>query len=74
MNVEEFYNDFASEYTASVLKCNPCYHEMVQSLLDYLPETMQPTHVLDLGCGSGNLTILLEHAYPESNIEKKIGK
>jgi len=64
MNVREFYNSFASEYTASVMRCNPRYAEMIQSLLDSLPTSFEPARMADMGCGSGNLTAAMHRAYP----------
>jgi len=68
VKVEEFYNQFASEYTDSVIRCNPCYQEMIQSLVEYIPENLLPECILELGCGSGNLTLLLSDRYSSSRI------
>ena len=37
-------------------------------MLYYLPSTFQPARILELGCGTGNLTRVLRDRYPTSEI------
>ena len=66
--VTNFYNDLSSEYTALIAKCVPKYDEMLFNLFCYLPADFKPKRVLDLGCGTGNLTALIAANFPEAEI------
>jgi tRNA (cmo5U34)-methyltransferase len=68
IQVEQFYDRFADEYTDSVRRCNPCYDEMIQSVFESLPQSWAPAQVLELGCGTGNLTQILRAQFPEASI------
>lgn len=68
MDVAKFYDEFSDQYTESVRRCNPCYDEMLASAFDYLPEDWQPTAILELGCGTGNLTLLLQARYSQARL------
>ena len=65
---EEFYDNISKEYTDSVRRCVPRYDEMLSSLFAYLPEHFSPGKVLELGCGTGNLTCMIYEKFPDSEI------
>lgn len=61
-NTEEFYDKLSSKYTKAILRCVPRYSEMIDMLFFYLPDKFQPKRILELGCGTGNLTVkIIEH-------------
>lgn len=68
ISVENFYNQLSSEYTALISKCVPRYDEMLYNLFCYLPEGWQPKRILDLGCGTGNLTAAILANFPDAEI------
>ena len=66
--IEKFYNDISKEYTDSVERCVPKYKEMLSMLFIYLPEKYTPKSILELGCGTGNLTSLISKHFPSAKI------
>lgn len=64
IDVAQFFSDFKDEYTLSVHRSNPYYDEMLEALLGYLPSNWVPGAILELGCGTGNLTLLLREHFP----------
>lgn len=68
ISVENFYDQLSNEYTSLISKCVPRYDEMLFNLFCYLPEGFQPQRILDLGCGTGNLTAMILHHFPDAEI------
>lgn len=68
-NVESFFDTLSEEYTTAIERCFPRYREMLCVLLDYLPKPRQLASILELGCGTGNLTVLLRDICPAAEIE-----
>ncbi|MBU3947866.1 MAG: class I SAM-dependent methyltransferase [Proteobacteria bacterium] len=67
-SAEQFYDSVSNEYTDFVVRCIPRYEEMLLSLFKYIPTSFSPRTILDLGCGTGNLTCLITKYYPEAKI------
>ncbi|SDM48558.1 tRNA (cmo5U34)-methyltransferase [Daejeonella rubra] len=68
-NVEEFYDQLSSSYTDLIKKCVPRYDELLSNMFLYLQPDFKPLRILDLGCGTGNLTQrILEH-FPDAKID-----
>ena len=66
--IEKFYNDISKEYTDFIERCVPKYKEMHSMLFTYLPEKYAPKSILELGCGTGNLTTLISKHFPSTKI------
>lgn len=66
---QEFFDEISAEYTAAIDRCVPRYREMLWALLHYLPPDWSPRTILELGCGSGNLSQLLCSRFPEARIQ-----
>jgi tRNA (cmo5U34)-methyltransferase len=62
----DYFGGMAQEYDSLIARAVPRYMEMTERLLDYLPPA--PARVLELGCGTGNLSLRLAAAYPEAAI------
>ncbi len=68
-NLKDFYDQLSSRYTELISKCVPRYGEMLGNMFLYFPDDFKPGRILDLGCGTGNLTQkILEH-FPEAEID-----
>jgi tRNA (cmo5U34)-methyltransferase len=68
ISVESFYDQLSSEYTELISKCVPRYDEMLFNLFCYLPEGWQPKRILDLGCGTGNVTAAILVNFPDAEV------
>ncbi|SKB52421.1 class I SAM-dependent methyltransferase [Daejeonella lutea] len=69
IRVEEFYDQLSSKYSELIIKCVPRYPELMDNMFRYLPSDFQPKRILDLGCGTGNLTELMLKTFPEAEID-----
>jgi len=67
-NVVDFYNNISKKYTESINRCVPYYTEMLESVFMYLPNDFKPSGILELGCGTGNLTEMICNKYPQAKI------
>src|SRR5712671_36129 len=73
-NVDEDFPTAASEYFGSMVesydslirRAVPRYDEMTARLLDYTPREAES--VLELGCGTGNLSLGLARRYPAASL------
>jgi len=57
-----YFGSMAEDYDSLIRRAVPRYEEMVERLVDYLPS--EPGDVLELGCGTGALTLELATAFP----------
>lgn len=66
-SVGKFFDSLSAEYTEAILRCFPRYDEMLWALLEYLPD--KPVHsILELGAGTGNLSVLAAAKWPEAEL------
>ena len=66
--LSQFFDRLTGDYTAAIERCVPRYREMLWALLDYLPATVPYHRILELGCGTGNLSLLLSRKFPQAEI------
>lgn len=74
--LQRFFDRLTPEYAQAIERCFPRYREMLATMRDFLslawPITgtnrSSPRRILDLGCGTGNWSILLEQTYPEAKL------
>ncbi len=68
-SVAEFFDALNRDYSATIERCFPRYREMLCSLIDYLPRS-QPQYqsILEIGCGTGNLSVLLSQQFPSAQL------
>ena len=65
-NIALEFNEFSKNYTNDMIGCAPHYLELVASFGKYLPDNFNPTSILDLGCGNGNITGQLIPYFPNA--------
>jgi tRNA (cmo5U34)-methyltransferase len=67
-SVEDFYDQLSNQYTELIRKCVPRYEEIFYNLFHYLPNDLNPQQILDLGCGTGNLTEAAIKHFPTAQV------
>ncbi|HSU12694.1 class I SAM-dependent methyltransferase [Longimicrobium sp.] len=61
-----YFGSMIEGYDSLIRRCVPRYEEMTERLVEYLPA--EAKHVLELGCGTGNLSLRLAARYPDAAI------
>jgi tRNA (cmo5U34)-methyltransferase len=61
-----YFGSMAESYDSLIRRAVPRYDEMTSRLLDYLPR--EPRKLLELGCGTGNLSLLLARKFPAASL------
>lgn len=68
-SVGSFFDEVSARYDESIRKAIPPYQEMFDSVLGYsFLENDKPWHILELGCGTGNLSLCIQEIYPNANL------
>jgi tRNA (cmo5U34)-methyltransferase len=65
---QEFFDEISGDYASAIERCVPRYREMLWAILYYLPSDWAPAGILELGCGSGNLSAALAKRFPGASI------
>lgn len=61
-----YFGAMSASYDDFIRRAVPRYEEMTARLVDYLPATAR--RVLELGCGTGNLSLRLADRWPRAHI------
>lgn len=61
-----YFGSMAESYDSLIRRAVPRYDEMLARLVDYLPTSA--SSILELGCGTGNLSLALAARYPEATL------
>lgn len=65
--VKEHFEDEAEEFDTTILNLIPRYNEMIDVMVSAIPfETSETFRVLDLGCGTGNISNVIKIKYPNA--------
>lgn len=67
-NVAEFFDSLTGEYTETIERCFPRYPEMLWAVVNYLPSGQRFENILELGAGTGNLSVAIHQAYPDATL------
>jgi tRNA (cmo5U34)-methyltransferase len=68
--VKEHFEKEAEEFDNTILKLIPKYNEMIDSMISVIPfESSDKFKLLDLGCGTGNVTKTAKKKFPNSMID-----
>ena len=67
--IKEHFEAEAAEYTTVIRRLIPYYEQMLSALTDTLPFPSDlPLSILDLGCGTGAVSLALLERYPHAQI------
>jgi tRNA (cmo5U34)-methyltransferase len=61
-----YFGEMVQSYDSLIARAVPRYGEMTDELMAYLPTA--PRRVLELGCGTGNLSLRLAARFPDASI------
>lgn len=68
-SVGAFFDQFSSEYDQSIQRLIPQYQEIFETLITYsFLDRNASLNVLELGCGSGNLSLFIAHLFPNARL------
>ncbi len=62
----EYFGEMAASYDSLIRRAVPRYDEMQARLIDYMPG--RALSIVELGCGTGNLTLAVALRYPEGRL------
>ncbi len=62
----DYFGSMREEYDSLIARAVPRYTELTNTLLDYLPS--RAGTILELGCGTGNFSLVLAASFPEASI------
>jgi tRNA (cmo5U34)-methyltransferase len=62
----EYFGQMADSYDSLIRRAVPRYDEMIERLMAHLPA--RASRILELGCGTGNLTLKLLAKYPVAHV------
>lgn len=68
-SVGDFFDTVSEQYDQSIEKAIPPYREMFQAVLGYcFFEPATPLSILELGCGTGNLSLYIRELFPQAEL------
>ncbi|MEM7477478.1 MAG: bifunctional GNAT family N-acetyltransferase/class I SAM-dependent methyltransferase [Planctomycetota bacterium] len=72
--IADFFDSISDDYAAAIRRCVPRYDEMLWALFRYIPNSVRQLEqeralrVLELGSGTGNLTVAIHERFPSAKI------
>jgi ubiquinone/menaquinone biosynthesis C-methylase UbiE len=66
-NIAEEFDEFSRNYTEDMVGCVPHYKQLLNDFTAQLPSDFEPSQILDLGSGNGNVVHTLLNVFPEAN-------
>lgn len=68
-SVRDFFNNVSSHYDDTIRRTIPPYQEMFEALVNYsFVERQTPLNILELGCGTGNLSLFVGSVFPNASL------
>ena len=68
MHIGEVFDQMADEYTAIMESMVPHYRHLITTMLTGLDPDFQVGHMIDLGCGNGNVAAMCRAQYPTAEL------
>ncbi|MBE6494705.1 MAG: methyltransferase domain-containing protein [Methanosphaera stadtmanae] len=67
-DLKQHFDKVAENYDKEIYKTFPRYDEMIEALVNAIPTDMDSPKVLDLGCGTGNITKKVLEVFPNAKV------
>lgn len=67
-DLKKHFNKEADAFDEQVQKNIPCYNEMLTALINAIPDNKKNPKILDLGCGTGNITQKALMRFPDAEV------
>ena len=67
-DLKKHFNKEADAFDEQVQKNIPCYNEMLTALINAIPDNNKNPKILDLGCGTGNITQKALTRFPDAEV------
>ena len=67
-DLKKHFNEEAQKFDEQVQKNIACYNQMIEVLINAIPDTKENPKILDLGCGTGNITQKAKERFPNAKI------
>lgn len=67
-DLKKHFNNEAESFDTRVQKNIPCYNEMITALVNAIPDNKEDPKILDLGCGTGNITGKVLERFPKARV------
>lgn len=67
-DLKNHFNNEAENFDKMVQRNIPCYNQMLEALIDAIPDVTESPKILDLGCGTGNITQKAKNRFPKARI------
>ncbi len=67
-HLKEHFNKAANDFDKSANNTIPKYNEMLDALINAIPDNKENPKILDLGCGTGNITLKILERFPNAEI------
>lgn len=67
-DLKKHFNQEAEAFDQQVLKNIPKYPEMLTALINAIPDNRTNPKILDLGCGTGNITLKVLERFPKAEV------
>ncbi|MDO5851945.1 MAG: methyltransferase domain-containing protein [Methanobacteriaceae archaeon] len=66
--IKEHFNKRSKKFDNEILKIFPKYNTMLTALINAIPNTKNNPKIIDLGCGTGNITLKILEKFPNAEI------